>query len=147
MKLFFAILVCVAGFAVPAWAGDIVVSRAIVVAPPNANAPTIAAYFTIENHGPSADQLVGVSTTTAASTMLHENINSDGVMKMVMLDHLDIAAGATITMKPAQLHVMLVGPKAAYKVNDDVAFELNFATAGKMRVTAKVVPLSDVPLN
>ena len=129
------------------WAGDIVVSRAIVVAPPNANAPTIAAYFTIENHGDVADQLASISTATAANAMLHENIDDNGVMKMNMLDHLDIPAGTTITMKPAQLHVMLLGPKAPYKVGDDVPFELNFAAAGKMQMTAKVVPLSAVPLN
>ena len=147
MRLFFAILVCVVGFVMPTWAGDIVVSRAIVVAPPNASAPTIAAYFTIENQGASADQFTGISTATAASAMLHETTNTDGVMKMNMLDHLDIPAGATITMKPAQLHVMLVGPKAPYKVGEDVAFELNFATAGKMLVMAKVVPLSEAPLD
>jgi periplasmic copper chaperone A len=143
MRLVAVVLVLI-GFATSAWAGDIVVSRAIVVAPPNINAPTIAAYFTIENHGATADQLIGISTASAASAMLHETTNSDGVMKMNMLEKLDIAAGATVQMKPAQLHVMLVGPKAPYKAGDDVAFELVFATAGKMQVVAKVVPLSEV---
>jgi periplasmic copper chaperone A len=138
----FCFLVALIGFAVSARAGDIVVSRAIVVAPASANAATVAAYFTIENHGAAADQLIGISTASAASAMLHETTNSDGVMKMSMLETLDIAAGATVQMKPAQLHVMLVGPKAPYKIGDDVAFELRFATAGKMQVVAKVVPLS-----
>jgi periplasmic copper chaperone A len=141
MRLVAVVLVLI-GFATSAWAGDIVVSRAIVVAPPNINAPTIAAYFTIENHGAKVDQLIGISTASAASAMLHETTNNDGVMKMNMLGTLDIAAGATVEMKPAQLHVMLVGPKAPYKVGDDVAFELRFATSGKMQVVAKVVPLS-----
>jgi periplasmic copper chaperone A len=147
MRFLFAVLVCVAGLLSPVLAADIVVSRAIVVAPPNANAPTAAAYFTIENHGAAVDQLIGISTTTAASAMLHETTNVDGVMKMNMLEKLEIAAGATVEMKPAQLHVMLVGPKAPYKIGEDVAFELSFATAGKMQVMAKVVPLSAVPLN
>jgi periplasmic copper chaperone A len=134
MMRVFVVLLALFGSAVCAWAGDIVVTRAIVVTPPNINAPTIAAYFTIENHG--------ISTASAASAMLHETINSDGVMKMTMLETLDIAAGATVQMQPAQLHVMLVGPKAPYKVGDDVAFELRFETVGKMQVVAKVVPLS-----
>jgi periplasmic copper chaperone A len=142
MMRVFVVLLALFGSAVCAWAGDIVVTRAIVVTPPYINAPTIAAYFTIENHGAAADQLIGISTASAASAMLHETINSDGVMKMTMLETLDIAAGATVQMQPAQLHVMLVGPKAPYKVGDDVAFELRFATAGKMQVVAKVVPLS-----
>jgi copper(I)-binding protein len=68
-------------------------------------------------------------------------------MKMDLLEKLEIAADATVAMKPAQLHVMLVGLKAPYKVGDDVPFELNFMTTGKMQVIAKVVPLSAVPLN
>jgi copper(I)-binding protein len=147
MRFLFAVLVCVAGLLSPALAGDIVVTRAIVVAPPNANAQTAVAYFTIENHGTAADQLIGISTTTATSAMLHETTNADGVMKMDLLEKLEIAADATVAMKPAQLHVMLVGPKAPYKVGDDVPFELNFMTTGKMQVIAKVVPLSAVPLN
>lgn len=147
MRALFATVVCLVFLAVPAWAGNIAVTRAIVVAPPNANAQSVAAYFTIENHGMEADQLVGIITATAASAMIHETTNTDGVMKMDMLDHLSIPAGATITMKPAQLHVMLAGPKAAYKVGDDVAFDLDFKMAGKMQVTAKVVPLSAVPLD
>jgi periplasmic copper chaperone A len=125
-----------------AWACHITVSRAIVVAPPNANAPTIAAYFTIENHGAAADQLTGISTATAASAMLHENVDDNGVMKMLMLEKLDIPAGGKVVMAPAKLHVMLMGPKTAYKIGDDVKFELSFATAGKMQVKAKVMPLS-----
>jgi periplasmic copper chaperone A len=138
----FCFLVALIGFAVSAWAGDIVVSRAIVVAPPNAKAATIAAYFTLENHGTVADQLIGISTASAASAMLHETTNTDGVMKMTMLEKLDVAAGATVEMKPAQLHVMLVGPKSPYKIGDAVAFELVFAEAGELQVVAKVVPLS-----
>ena len=147
MRFVFAVLVCVVGFVVQALAGDIVISRAIVVAPPNANALAVAAYFTIENHGSVVDQLIGVTTVTAANAMLHENINTDGVMKMNMLDHLDIPAGATVTMKPAELHVMLTGPKVPYKVGEEAAFELTFARAGQIEVTAKVVPLSDVNAN
>jgi periplasmic copper chaperone A len=138
----FLVVLALMMLAVPAWSADIVVTRAIVVAPPNANAPTVAAYFTIENHGAVADQLKSVSTATAAEAMLHENINENGVMKMNMLDHLDIAAGAKIDMKPAGLHVMLMGAKLHYKIGDDVSFELDFAKAGKMQVVAKVVPLS-----
>jgi periplasmic copper chaperone A len=127
MRLLFAVLMCFVGLTVRALAADIIVTRAVVVAPPNANASTIAAYFTIENHGATADQLTAISTPSAASAMLHETTNTDGVMKMNMLEKLDIAAGATVEMKPAQLHVMLVGPKTRYKTGDDVAFELSFS--------------------
>lgn len=148
MRSFFLLLTFFAWFAAPAWAGDMVVSRAIVVAPPNANAPTLAAYFTIENLGAAADQLTEISTSAAASAMLHETTTSnDGVMKMNMLDQLEIAAGTTVEMKPAQLHVMLVGPKKPVAVGAEVVFDLTFAHAGKMQVTAKVVALSQALSN
>lgn len=148
MRSFFLLLTFFAWFAAPAWAGDMVVSRAIVVAPPNANAPTLAAYFTIENLGAAADQLTEISTSAAASAMLHETTTSnDGVMKMNMLDQLEIAAGTTVEMKPAQLHVMLVGPTNPIRAGAEVVFDLTFAHAGKMQVTAKVVALSQALSN
>jgi periplasmic copper chaperone A len=142
MRLLLCVLAFL-GFCSVAWAGDIVVSRAVVVAPPNANAPTVAAYFTIENHGSAPDQLTGISTATATSAMLHENVDDNGVMKMLMLEKLDVPAGGNVVMAPAKLHVMLVGLKAVYKLGDEVVFEVVFAGAGKMQVTAKVVPLSE----
>jgi periplasmic copper chaperone A len=147
MMRLFVVLFALFGLVPSAWAGNITVTSAIVVAPSNPNASTIAAYFTIENHGAAADELTGISTPSAASAMLHETTNADGVMKMNMLEKLDIAAGATVEMKPAKLHVMLFGPKVRYKIGDDVAFELRFSNAGKMQVMAKVVPLGAVPLN
>jgi periplasmic copper chaperone A len=103
-----------------AWAGDIVVSRAVVVA-----------------------QLTGISTTTASSAMLHENVDDNGVMKMLMLEKLDIPEGGKVVMGPAKLHVMLMGPKAVYKIGTEVPFEMVFAGAGQLQVMAKVVSLSE----
>ena len=130
-------------FITAALAGDINVTRAIVVAPPGANAASVAAYFTVENKGAAAVQLTDVTTPIAAGAMLHENVDDNGVMKMLMLDKIDIPAGGKIEMKPAGLHVMLMGPKGPIKLGDTVPFELSFAGGAKLPVAAKVVPLSE----
>jgi periplasmic copper chaperone A len=147
MRNIFALLLCLVQFAAPAWATDITVSRAILVASPNPNATTLAAYFTIENNGSALETLTGITTEAAASTMLHETTNVDGIMKMQMLDRFDILPGATLDMKPAKIHVMLVGPKRPLRVGSDVVFDLIFAPGGKIQVVAKIVPLSQLLLN
>ena len=124
--------------------GDIVISRAVVAAPPSLDAPSAAAYFTIENHGAAADVLTGIATPVVTEAMLHETTNDNGVMRMNMLDKIEIPPGGKIKMAPAKLHVMLVGEKAPYTLGAEVPFDLVFAKAGALHVVAKVVSLSTV---
>ena len=76
--------------------------------PPGATAG--AAYFTLVNGGQVGDSLVGVSTP-AGNAGVHSTNLADGVMRMRPVASLEVAAGATVTLKPGGDHVMVTGLK------------------------------------
>lgn len=65
------------------------------------NAPAGAAYFLVENRGNSADRLVAVSTPRAGKSELHNHVHENGLMKMVHVPAVDVAAGAQVEFSPA----------------------------------------------
>jgi copper(I)-binding protein len=101
-------------------------------------AKTGAAYVTIVNKGDADDRLVSAATPASDKAQLHETIEDHGVMKMRPLPALEIKAGATVTLVPGQMHVMLVGLKAPLKLGDTFPLTLTFEKAGPVEVTVKV---------
>jgi periplasmic copper chaperone A len=105
---------------------------------------TGAVYLSIMNMGKDSDQLIGISTPAAQSAMLHKSKDENGVMKMEMLDQLEIPAGATIDILPGHMHIMLMGLKAPLKVGDRVPLELEFKRSGKVSADAIVGKVDDM---
>ena len=96
------------------------------------------------NMGKDSDQLIGISTTAAESAMLHKSNDENGVMKMEMLDRLEIPAGATIAILPGHMHIMLTGLKAPLKIGDHVLLEMIFKNSGNVSVDAIVGKIDDM---
>jgi periplasmic copper chaperone A len=105
---------------------------------------TGAVYLSIMNMGKDNDQLIGISTPVAESAMLHKSKDDNGVMKMEMLDQLDIPAGTTIDILPGKMHIMLLGLKSQLKLGDHVPLELVFKKSGKISVDAVVGKIEDM---
>ena len=114
------------------------IMNAIAAPSPTATSKTGAVYMSIMNMGKQNDALISVSTPVATSAMLHESKDENGVMKMEMLDQLEIPAGQTVDILPGQMHIMLVGLKAPFKIGEHVPLELIFKKSGKMSVDAIV---------
>lgn len=55
--------------------------------------------------------LVGVTSTQAASAVLHEMILEGGVMKMRVQPRLELSPGSMVVLKPGSYHIMLSGLK------------------------------------
>jgi hypothetical protein len=96
-------------------------------------------YFTIDNSGGSADQLLGASGEAAESLELHRSqMDEDGVMSMEPQPMVDIPAGGEVVFKPGDYHIMLINLKQALKLDDSFQITLNFKNAGDVTVTVKV---------
>jgi copper(I)-binding protein len=104
--------------------------------PPGAK--TGAAYVTLANKGSADDKLVSVSTPVAAEAQLHTTINDNGVMKMRPVSAIDVKPGATVTLKPGGLHLMLMGVKQPLTEGQSFPMTLTFAKAGKVETTVAV---------
>ena len=104
-----------------------------------AGAPTSAAYLTIENHGKTADKLLGIDCACAASAMMHRTQTKGGISSMSMVGELDIPAGGTVSFSPNGLHVMLVGLKGPLKAGGLQQMTLRFQKAGEVKAGFHVV--------
>jgi copper(I)-binding protein len=105
------------------------------------NAPTVAAYFAINNSGPDADRLEAVNSPIAGAAQLHAHINQDGLMKMQHVETVDIPAGDNVTFAPMAYHVMLLDLKDRTRLVDGQTFPLtlHFQKAGDLNVDVVVL--------
>jgi copper(I)-binding protein len=102
------------------------------------NAPAGAAYFLVENRGNSADRLVAVSTPRAGKSELHNHVHENGLMKMVHVSAVDVAAGAQVEFSPGGYHVMLFQLNQPLQAGDRFPLTLQFEKAGSIEVEVQV---------
>jgi hypothetical protein len=132
-----------AAFAVALAAPALAQSPAIAVShvwaratPPGAQAGVV--YFTVTNRGAAADQLLAASTPVAGKAQLHTTITDNGVMKMRPIKDIDVKPGATVTLKPGGMHLMLTELKGPLKQGQSFPLSLTFAKAGRLDTTVTV---------
>ncbi|WP_095127338.1 copper chaperone PCu(A)C [Pseudomonas sp. Irchel s3h14] len=104
------------------------------------NAPTVAAYFVINNNGKTADRLLSVDSPIAGEAQLHEHVMQNDLMKMQQVPSVDIPAGGNVTFAPMAYHVMLVNLKDRSLLSDGKRFPLtmHFEKSGDVTVDISV---------
>ncbi|MGE8152389.1 copper chaperone PCu(A)C [Pseudomonas vancouverensis] len=104
------------------------------------NAPTVAAYFVINNEGKTADRLLSVDSPIAGEAQLHEHVMQGDVMKMQHVPNVDVPAGGEVTFAPMAYHVMLLNLKDRSLLADGKRFPmtLHFEKAGDVKVEVAV---------
>ena len=100
----------------------------IRAAPPDSR--MMAGYATLKNTGDTPIKLLTVQSDAFRQSSIHETVVEHDVTKMRELPRLDIAAGATIEMKPGGRHLMLLDPRHPIVVGEKVhmVFLLNDGT-------------------
>lgn len=99
-----------------------------------------AAYVTITG-GAHKDSLLGVETSVAVRTEMHEMSMTGDLMRMRQLPQVSVAAGAAVRFAPGGQHLMLIDMKRPLKVGEKVPLTLRFRRAGRITVQAEVRPL------
>ena len=109
---------------------------------PKPASPSVAAvYLTVRNTGDQADELVSVSTSVTANSMLMAEDTHGSVGTMTPLTALRVPAHGDAWLRPGQDHVMLESPKRSLRVGQHVNITLHFEHAGAVTVRVPVVPL------
>lgn len=107
-----------------------------------ATAPTAKAgggFVTITNKGTTADRLIAARSAVSDKVEIHEMKMDGNVMRMRELDKgLEIAPGATVTLKPGGYHMMFMELKAPFAKDTKVPVTLVFAKAGSIDVELPV---------
>jgi len=135
-----ALVVVMAG---PAGAGNnikpvVIISKAWARATPAAM-KIGAAYLTLTSAEKYDDRLIGVSSPDADRVEVHSHTTKGGMM-MAKIDSLTLPAGKSVVFKTGGLHFMLFGLKHRLIAGQDLNLTLVFAKAGRIYVTAKIVP-------
>ena len=105
-------------------------------------AAVAAAYMTLHNGGKEPMRVIGVRSALAGHAMIHETRLENGVSTMRPHEPLVIAPGASVTLEPGGLHVMLHDLAHPLAVDEQVPLELLLAGGGRLQVNARVRPLS-----
>jgi len=105
-------------------------------------APTGGAFLTVKNTGATADRLLSASSPAAEAVQVHEMKMEGNVMRMREQDGgLEIAPGATVTLAPGHLHLMMMGLKGPLKQGEKVPVTLVFEKAGSIDVELAVMAM------
>ncbi len=105
-------------------------------APPNA--PVIGGFFQLTNHGETEDALIAAESPIAGRVEIHTHANEDGVMKMIKIDEVRVAAHETVVFKPGSFHLMIFNPTQTLQEGDRFPMTLTFKNAGKIDVEMAV---------
>ena len=98
-----------------------------------------AGYMKITNNGTEADVLMGGSSDVAERVEVHETaIDDKGVASMKKLDAVELKSGQSIELKPAGMHLMLIGLKEPLQEGGTLKAQLIFKRAGKVDVELMV---------
>ena len=113
------------------------------VRPTNAGQDVGAAFMTFISS--QNTQLVGIECDVAESVEIHSMSMENGVMKMRMLDRLDLLAGKPYTLKPGGFHLMLFDLKKPLAVGDQINCVLSFKAKNAATVQQKIQAIVKLP--
>lgn len=96
-----------------------------------------AVYMKLTNAGSEALRLVGAASSAAEAVELHETvITEDHVMLMEPVEAVELPPGGTVELRPAGLHVMLLGLKRDLAEGDRLELELTIEGLDPVQVSA-----------
>lgn len=104
--------------------------------PPGRNAT--AAYLSVTNNHAKACSIIGGSASIAAKLEVHQQLMSDGMMKMRPVTAVAVAAGDTLELRPGGFHLMLLGIDAELVPGESHKMSLQTEDCGAIELTAVV---------
>ncbi|HWD49156.1 MAG TPA: copper chaperone PCu(A)C [Rhizomicrobium sp.] len=133
MRLPLLSLAVLVAFAVPAFAGDVVVTGGWFRALP-ASVPS-GGYFTLHNGSSKTITLTGASSPACGMLMLHKTEDKGGTMDMIDMPSIPVPAGTDLKFAPGGYHLMCTDVTTAMKPGATVPVTLELQGGAKLPVT------------
>ncbi len=102
-------------------------------------------YLTIENATKMDVKLLHVRAEGAERTEMHDNVHTDGIVRMVPLGDLVVAAGGMEQFQPGGKHIMVFGLPQLLKPGMQLSLTLTFENASPIDVLAIVSANMNAP--
>lgn len=100
--------------------------------------PMRAGYLQINNLSTQTQEIIAVQSDAFESVELHETIISDGMMKMIEMESINLPAKSTVEFKPGGKHLMLIAPKQSLQIGDEVELIITFSDDTTQRIELEV---------
>ncbi len=98
-----------------------------------------AAYMTLKNTGDADLAITGITTSVAAKVSIHSTMNHDGMMHMIDMNSLTVAAHKTVVLESGGMHLMLENTAGMLAADSKVELVLQFANGGKQALRLPVL--------
>lgn len=127
-------------------AGDIVIDHPWSRQTPE-GAKVAGGFLVLKNEGSQADRLIGVSSSIAMRSEIHEMaVDDKGVMTMRPVEGgLEIPAGGSVALEPGSYHLMFMGLATRPVEGESFPATLEFEKAGKIEVEFAVSAMGGAP--
>lgn len=125
----------------PVTVGDITVEQAWSRVSLGTQRPGVV-YLAIRNTGDTDDVLTGLVTPVSERPMLHETVETDGIVSMPHVTEVTVPAGETMELEPGSYHAMLMELTEPLEEGASFPVTLTFEQAGEVTVDVIVLPIT-----
>ncbi|TVQ27851.1 MAG: copper chaperone PCu(A)C [Spirochaetaceae bacterium] len=101
-----------------------------------------AAYMVIRNRGKESIRLIAARSDLALAVELHTHTRVDGLMRMIEVPHVEVAAGEEVVFEPGGYHIMFLGLTSGFTEGDRHTIDLIFEGRDPVAVSFVVQPLA-----
>ena len=106
-------------------------------APPVAK--VLAGYMTITNLGDKDIKITAANSNLFKHVEIHATKMKNGMMSMIRQDNLTIPANGKVTLKPGDLHMMLIGKQKPVKAGSIIPLTLSFDNGETVSIELNVI--------
>ena len=101
--------------------------------------PLRAGYISIENNSDQNHEIIAFQSDAFEAVEMHETrMQQDGTMRMVELESIPLPAKSLVELKPGGRHLMLVTPKQAMQLGDQINLVVTFSDASSQAIQLEV---------
>ncbi|MDC1210768.1 copper chaperone PCu(A)C [Porticoccaceae bacterium] len=137
-RLIYAVIFCLAmPFAWATSAADFSVEDAYIRTMPPGRTAT-AGYLYLTNNGDRDCSIIGGSAAIAGTLEIHQQLNSDGMMKMRPVAAVTVTAGETLLFRPGGYHLMLIDVQTELVAGETHPVSLTTEDCGSIEMDVKV---------
>lgn len=100
--------------------------------------PMRAGYMSIENNSDQEQEIIAFQSDAFESVEMHETLMQDGMMAMQQQESFVLPAKSRVELKPGGKHLMLITPKQAMQLGDDINLIVTFSDNSTQAIQLEV---------
>ncbi len=101
--------------------------------------PVRAGYMTIHNPSQVAISIVAIHSEAFASVEIHRSAMQDGMMRMDLVEALEIDANTSLQLAPGGLHLMMMQPVEATRPGEQIEITLQLSDGSEQSLKMEVI--------